>query len=751
MFLYSKYLFIFNKLSSKELTKKDYINYFKKSFYYRLSIISIVIKKNFNIIPFKQQIIASVNMFKGINVEMYTGEGKSISILITALLKVSYNFKVHIMTVNNYLANRDFFEFKNICNDFDLIVNCVDENSRLEDIIHYYYDSNIIYSSVNSLLFNFLNDVMSDFLFYNKKNIVRDFLIIDELDQIIVDYSNQFIISSKFNINTLFTTQKEYVFLDKIYKFIYNHRKYFSSDYIIIHHKEKYVTLKYNLKKIISYNFDREFKKYKSKKNIYYIVLFLIKNFFYVCCFLRKNIDYIIIDGNIKIISMHTGRIGDKTVYNDVINFCLLIKEKLSFDRVVYSKTFNSILLNTFLKYYNSFVGTSGTVFSLKYKLSILNNSKILKIKRRKKLKLVKYDDVLCKNFQEKLFFLKNIIKKNHKTCRPIIVIAQNLYDCEKIYNFLLETVNSLYYSIYKLTPDDIRNEQEIIDIIGDFGNILVTTNICSRGTDIKLGGKKLNDRINYLTYKLQKSENEEIELKQLQKHYAKLLNSKGILMLIYEHSFIERTDLQIEGRVARKGEPGEIMYLTSKSDKLFNYSLNPMINLLSLKDSISIVQRNYENISFNNNINNIICDKILDSIRKEIISIKKKIFFSKNFCLNYILKLIKFYYNFICKKYKIKKKINLNLFTLNKQNIKQEIINRLKFLLWKLFKKIFLKCNEFHNYEMNIFFFNNLFSNKNVYCEYKKVLIKFARNYKRKIFINNIDKILNILLKKEE
>lgn len=742
MFSYKKFTYVFNKIIKQQydITKLLLSN----NIYFKLSAIIIIIKQELNIIPFNYQIIGALKLFYNINIEMHTGEGKSITILIASILLGLNKRKIHIMTSNNYLALRDYNNFKNIFKKCKLIVGFINENSDVlkQNIRNIYKNSNIIYISVNTITFHFLKDLQMFFDFKKENIISRDILIIDEIDQIIMDYNNDFILSSKNSIVNKFDIKK----IDKIYKFISLFKKYANNKNLIIDLKGKNIFIKKNLQKIINQKIN---KFYPKQKQLHIIIFFLIKKFFFSCFFVQKGIDYIIdTNNNIQIIAEHTGRINNLTSFREILNFCIIIKENLSYNNILITESCISILLNNFIKYYKRFCGASGTILSLEFKLQFFsNNLKIFKVPRRKKKKLIKHKDVICNNQFEKLIILEKIINKSINTTRPIIIITQNIKECNLIYNFLIKKINAIYYKIFKLSPDNIIKEQYIIDNIGDFGNILITTKMCSRGTDIKLGTKKNINRINQLLMIKKIDLYKKIELIKLKRHYNKLLNCRGFLLIIFEHSKINRSDQQIEGRVARQGEPGEIIYLLSPKDKIFLTSFNPFLNMFPLEERIPILQRNYENSSFQSNMNNTIYDSVLDNLRQNVFHFKNNIFFNNKLFIKYIRKLfIKF----------LKK--DFNYFNIGIEQLKiNQIINlkKLKIFLLKIIQKIIIDGNNFYRnsiYNSNLSFL----SGEENYIVFKKEFICFL-NKKYKYYLNkNIKNIMSVfnkrsLIKKNE
>ena len=508
---------------------------------------------------FDVQIIGGIVLHEAKIAEMKTGEGKTLTIALSAYLNALLGRGVHIVTVNDYLAKRDCLEMGKIYNFLGLssgfINNNQDDKERKEN-----YNCDITYATNSELGFDYLRDNMK---FTNEEMVQREhfFSIVDEIDSCLIDEARTpLIISGAAEDKT-----DKYQAVDKLIK------RLDESDYEI-DEKDKNILLTNkginNVEKIFSDTGILKNNNFYDAENlnlVHHVNQALRANHLF-----EKGRDYIVKDNSLKIIDELTGRILEGRRFSDGLHQALEAKEKIEIQAE--NQTLASITYQNYFKLYKKISGCTGTAVTESEEFFDIYNLQVVVIPTNKKMIRKDYNDQIFKTEREKNTAIINKIVSCNKSGQPLLVFTSSINKSE-VYSKLLSQKKIPHVL---LNAKNHENEAEIIANAGKEGSVIITTSISGRGVDIQLGGKK-----------------DTIDEGKLIKEKEKIKSLGGLFVIGTERMESRRVDNQARGRAGRQGDEGSSIFYVSLEDDLMRIfgseSMNKMLEKLGLKDGESI------------------------------------------------------------------------------------------------------------------------------------------------------------------
>ena len=516
-------------------------------------------KRTLNERPFDVQVIGSVVLHEGKIAEMKTGEGKTLTIVLTAYLNALLGKGVHVVTVNDYLAKRDCLNMGKIYNFLGMksgyINNNQDDKERKEN-----YNCEITYATNSELGFDYLRDNMK----FSKEQIVQrklNFCIVDEIDSCLIDEARTpLIISGAVEDKT-----DQYLAVDKLVK------QLLKNDYEI-DEKDKSVLLTNkgidNVEKIFSSAGVLKNNNFYDPKNlelVHHVNQALRANHLF-----EKGKDYIVKDGILKIIDDLTGRILEGRRYGDGLHQALEAKEKIKVQQE--NQTLASTTYQNYFKLYNKISGCTGTAATEAEEFFEIYNLLIIVIPTNKKMIRKDWNDQIFRTEIEKNNAIVSKVSECNKKGQPVLVFTSSINKSEH-YSKLLKS-ESISHTV--LNAKNHESEAEIIANAGKIGSIIITTSISGRGVDIQLGGKKGS-----------------VEEEKLNKEKERVKSLGGLFVIGTERMESRRVDNQARGRSGRQGDEGNSIFYVSLEDDLMRIfgseSMNNILEKLGLKDGESI------------------------------------------------------------------------------------------------------------------------------------------------------------------
>lgn len=513
------------------------------------AIACIAIEKVKGFLPYIEQIAASCAMTDGNIVEVETGQGKSIIGLLTAIYKAKQNEKVYVVTSNDYLANRDMENSKEV---FDLLnitygCNSPECNSYQKREL---YKSDVIYSTISELGFDYLREKL---VVNEEDKILKpyDFIIIDEVDSALLDEANTSLILANDEIETnkeIFKNIKLFVNLLK------------SDEYEIKRDEFSVILTEKGYAKA-----EKAFKLNELNDSESSYTWHLINSYLSAKFLFEKDKDYLVKDGNIEIIDKYTGRVLEGRKFQDGLHECLEIKENLEVNEQ--SVSANSISIQTYINLFTSKCGMSGTVLTDSEEFLNIYNLLTIYIPPHQTNKRNDYGIYLVNTKEEKWNFVKSLIN----TERPTLIATGSVGDSE----LLSSQIKKKHSLVNAKTPEE---EIEAIKNAGKKNALTISTNMLGRGTDIIL------DNTNDIG---------------------------GLLVISTEASTSRRIDNQLKGRAGRQGQNGSFIQVISLEDDIFldlPEMFEPLIKKLKktsknnsrfITKSIKRIQKYYESIAY--------------------------------------------------------------------------------------------------------------------------------------------------------
>ena len=552
------------------------------------------------------QLIGGLALYHGFIAEMKTGEGKTLVATIPVLLNNLLKKKVHLITVNDFLAKRDsnwmnpIYEYLNISNSF------IQNDQTVEEKISS-YNNDVVYGNNNEFCFDYLRDNLRSINTPKMQNSLN-VAIIDEADSVLIDESR-----SPLGISGPIKTPIQ------LFKLCYEITEDISLDDVEINEERKNVLLKdsgikkieFNLKKI---NYLKGNSLFDNENlEAYQIVNQSLKaRFIY-----ERDKDYIVKDGQIIVIDEFSGRLAQGRRFGEGLHQSLEAKENVKIQAE--SITLASITFQNYFKKYEKLAGMTGTAQTEAEEFLEIYELSVIEIPTNQKMVRIDQNDQIYKTSEEKYDAVLSLVKNKYQNGQPLLIGTTSI---EKS-NFISEILNKAGVPHNVLNAKNHENEAEIIALAGKPFQITVATNMAGRGTDIKLGG------------------NPEVDKNFKDSDYQKVIDLGGLCIVGTERHESRRIDNQLRGRSGRQGDPGESIFFVSLEDDLMRIfgseKLQSMLSTLGLKkgeviehkwltSSIERAQKRVEGHNFDIRKQLLEFDNIIDNQRNIIYSKREMI-----------------------------------------------------------------------------------------------------------------------------
>lgn len=555
---------------------------FRKRLYYGESLNSLLpetyalvfeaIKRVYKIEPYKTQILEAIALNQNRMAEMKTGEGKTLTALFPAYLNALKGKPVHIMTANDYLANRDCEIARPVYEKLGIVVNCVDSD-QIKTKKQEAYKADVVYGTISSFGFDYLRDNLA----YNKNDKVMrglGFAIIDEADNLLLDQAGTPLIIS----NNIEMADEQADVIVKASCFV----ETLSKDDVVVNLKEKnaYISESGILKA------EKYFKT--SDVNDINHLLYFINNALMARFIYKKDKDYFIKNGKIVLIGQTTGRSMPSHKYKDCIQHAIEAKEGLEITSE--TRVAGSVTIQNFLKKYSKISGMSGTLKTSEKELINLYGLDVVQIPTNKPVIRKDYRDEFFMTKREKYVAIVKDVMDSYKKGQPVLIGTASVEESE----ILSEILSDAGINHNLLNAKSYEEEAMIIANAGRFGAVTIATDMAGRGTDILLGGNaeefaKLElikdgvpaDLLNHILItktitdeKLQKLYNHFLSVKtryekETAENKQKVIGVGGLKVIGTEKHSSVRIDNQLRGRAGRQGEVGESRFYSSAEDSL--------------------------------------------------------------------------------------------------------------------------------------------------------------------------------------
>ena len=514
----------YSKLSDEELKNKT--DLFKKRIAEGETLDDIVVEAFatareacFRVIgekPYHVQLLGGLALHFGNISEMKTGEGKTLTSVLPAYLNALDGRGVHIVTVNEYLAERDSKWMGQIHKFLGLTVGLNRRDLSAKEKREQ-YDCDILYSTNNEIGFDYLRDNMA----IKKEDRVQqrglNYAIVDEVDSILIDEARTpLIISGGYLEN----------------KNLYNQADSFAKT---LKENDGYV---YDAK-LKRTNLDesgfKKAEKYFKVDNLYDVnnstLVHFINQALHANFSMKRDFDYVVNDGKIVIVYQFTGRLMPGRAFSDGLHQAIEAKEGVEIQQE--TRTLATITFQNLFRMYKKLSGMTGTAKTEEEEFREIYNMYVICIPTNKPVIRVDMPDIIYASKKSKYKAIIDEIAERHKKGQPVLVGTIAIETSEEISSLLKK----------KGIPHEVLNaknharEAEIISKAGEKGSVTIATNMAGRGTDIKLGEgvKELG----------------------------------GLCVIGTERHESRRIDNQLRGRSGRQGDPGYTQFYIAMDDEL--------------------------------------------------------------------------------------------------------------------------------------------------------------------------------------
>jgi preprotein translocase subunit SecA len=620
---------------------------------------------------FDTQLLAGIILHEGKIVEMKTGEGKTLASTLAVALNALSKKGVHVVTVNDYLAERDQKLMGKIYQGLGLSVGLVKSTSTNFEK-QKSYQSDITYLTNSELVFDYLRDSSS----YNLNEVVQtpfNFCIIDEIDSILIDEARTPLILS----TSKSSNNKNKLYLAKKIASLLNKETDFEID-----EKRREINLTENGYKNI--------KEKLGKKTLYDTEdpwILEILNALKAQYVFRKNKDYIVLNNKILIVDEFTGRVMEDRRWSMGIHEAMEAKENVEIGGGTRTKT--SITYQNFFTLYPKLAGMTGTAKTTEKEFQDIYNLEVVVLPTANPLVRKDMSDLVYQTELAKWKAVLNMSKDCFEKGQPVLIGTATVDKSEFLSD--LFKLSKIPHQILNARPENVKRESEIVAQAGEKYAITIATNMAGRGTDIILGGnpifkvkqkivelvlekkqininptlltaialiekeystniEKLERDILNLPYSLEESltslqslydflyKDYSIQWKEENKEVKDL---GGLFVIGTERHETRRIDNQLRGRSGRQGDPGASQFVISLEDELIKIFGGDNIKrwveyLIQDKDiplesniltnSLEEAQKKVEVYNYDLRKNVFQYDDILNVQRKQLFSARKEI-----------------------------------------------------------------------------------------------------------------------------
>ena len=466
--------------------------------------------------PYRVQLIGGLAIHYGNIAEMKTGEGKTLTTILPAYLNALPGKGVHVVTVNEYLSDRNAKWMGPI---YDFLGITVGVNlreltpSQKRDV----YNCDITYSTNNEIGFDYLRDNMVT----KKEDRTQrglNYCIIDEVDSILIDEARTPLIISGGKMDSA----NLYMDADRAVK-----RLIAEEDYIIDEKAKSVILTEKGSIKVQTYFKLANLYDAENTALVHHINQALKANFG-----MKKDVDYVVDDeGNVVIVDQFTGRLMHGRQFSEGLHQAIEAKEGVKINEE--TKTLATITFQNLFRMYNKISGMTGTAKTEEEEFRDIYNMYVIEIPTNKPCIREDMADMMFATEKGKYDAIVKFIEEVHATGEPILVGTISVESNERLSKML--TKAKLPHEV--LNAKNHLREAEIIAKAGEKGAITIATNMAGRGTDIKLGEgvKELG----------------------------------GLCVLGTERHESRRIDNQLRGRAGRQGDPGYSQFFISFEDEL--------------------------------------------------------------------------------------------------------------------------------------------------------------------------------------
>ena len=558
--------------------------------------------------PFDVQLIGGIVLHEGNVAEMKTGEGKTLVATLPVYLNALTGRGVHVVTVNDYLAQRDagwmgeLYNFLGlsvgvIINEASFVYDAEYENEDHDDprLKHLKpatrkeaYLCDVTYGTNNEFGFDYLRDNMVKDPEYLRQRELN-FAIVDEVDSILIDEARTpLIISAPAGDNP-----------ESYYQFAKVAAQLSDNDCIIDEKRRTVALTDEGVDKVQKILGVETLYSTANTRLVYHMEQALRAETLF-----KRDKDYVVTNsGEVVIVDEHTGRLMNGRRYNEGLHQAIEAKEGVQVRQE--STTLATISFQNFFRLYNKLSGMTGTAFTEAEEFQQIYALDVIQIPPNKKIIRVDKDDLIYRTEAAKLKAVAAEVKKYHEKGQPVLIGSDSIANNERIAAYLQK--EGIPFEL--LNAKNNEREAAIIEKAGEKGAVTLATNMAGRGTDIKLGKgvKELG----------------------------------GLVVIGTARHDSRRVDNQLRGRGGRQGDPGTTQFFVSCEDDLMRIFQGDRIALLmqrlgidddmpirnkTVSKTLEQAQKRIEGFNFDSRKNVVQYDNVINRHRKVVYTMRRRI-----------------------------------------------------------------------------------------------------------------------------
>jgi len=554
------------------------------------------------------QLIGGMVLHEGDIAEMKTGEGKTLVATLPVYLNALEGKGVHVVSVNDYLVQRDagwmgeLYHFLGlsvgvIINDQSFVFDPTFDNPDHDDprikrlrpsTRKEAYAADITYGTNNEFGFDYLRDNM-----VNEVDLLRQrdlhYAIVDEVDSILVDEARTpLIISAPAAENP-----ENYIQFAKVAA------RLEGNDYVLDEKRKMVALTDEGVDKVQRLLGVKNLYSPEYVRSVYHVDQALRAQTLF-----KRDKDYVVSkDGEVIIVDEFTGRLMQGRRYNEGLHQAIEAKEKV--DVLQESMTLATVSFQNYFRLYKKLSGMTGTAFTEAEEFQQIYKLDVVQIPSNRPIARIDREDLIFRTEKAKLKAIADAIKEHHEAGRPVLVGSASIAKNELIAAWLDK--EKVPYEL--LNAKNNEREAAIVEKAGEKGAITLATNIAGRGTDIKLG-KGVQDL-------------------------------GGLIVIGSERHESRRIDNQLRGRGGRQGDPGETQFYVSTEDDLMRIfqgeRIAGIMDRIGISDDMPIqhkmvsktleaAQKRVEGYNFDNRKNVVQYDNVINRHRRVVYTIRRKI-----------------------------------------------------------------------------------------------------------------------------
>ncbi len=530
---------------------------------------------------FDVQLLGAMILHKGMISEMKTGEGKTLVATLSVYLNALGGKGVHVVTVNDYLAQRDSGWMGQVYAFLGLTTGCI-VNSMSDGERRAAYAADVTYGTNNEFGFDYLRDNMK---YQLDEMVQRDFnyAIVDEVDSILIDEARTPLIIS----GAVEDSSGAYVQADTLIP------KLLDEDFEVDEKARTATLTEEGIEHIEALLMeDGQLEEGGSLYDITSVtMLHHVNQALRAHKLFQRDKDYISHEGRIVIIDEFTGRMMEGRRFSEGLHQALEAKEGVEVQNE--NQTLASITFQNYFRLYPKLAGMTGTAMTESAEFAEIYKLEVVDIPTHRPMVRDDQNDEVYRTLDEKYNAINELIEDANKRGQPVLVGTVSIEKSEEV----SEALKSRKITHEVLNARHHEREAQIIGMAGVPSAVTIATNMAGRGTDIQLGGNldmRLETELADLEDGPARDEKEAAIRAEVEKLHDAVIAAGGLMVIGTERHESRRIDNQLRGRSGRQGDPGTSRFFLSLQDDLMRIfgseRMDGMLTKLGIEEGEAIV-----------------------------------------------------------------------------------------------------------------------------------------------------------------